>query len=33
MTNEELAVAIKQGGADDLKPALWDRVKLLMFKL
>ena len=26
MTNEELAVAIKQGGADDLKPALWDRV-------
>ena len=33
MTNEQLAEFIKQGGADDLKPALWDRVKHLMFKL
>lgn len=33
MTNEELAAAIQAGGADDLKPALYDRVKHLMYKI
>ena len=33
MTNEQLASFIQQGGADDLKPVLWERVKHLMYKL
>ncbi|MDO4945895.1 MAG: sigma-70 family RNA polymerase sigma factor [Ruminococcus sp.] len=33
MTNEQLAEFIQQGGADDLKPVLWERVKHLMFKI
>ena len=33
MTNEQLAEFIQQGGADDLKPVLYDRVKHLMYKL
>lgn len=33
MTNEELATAIQAGGADDLKPVLYDRVKYFMYKL
>ena len=33
MTNEQLAGFIKQGGADDLKPILWDRVKKLVFMI
>lgn len=33
MTNEQIAEFIQAGGADDLKPVLWDRVKHLMFKL
>lgn len=33
MTNEQLATFIKQGGADDLTPALYERVKHLMYKL
>lgn len=33
MTNEQLAEFIQQGGADDLKPVLWERVKHLMYKL
>ena len=33
MTNEELAAAIQAGGADDLKPVLYDRVKHLMYKM
>ncbi|MGN1133800.1 MAG: sigma-70 family RNA polymerase sigma factor [Oscillospiraceae bacterium] len=32
MTNEELAAAIQAGGADDLKPVLYDRIKHLMYK-
>lgn len=31
MTNEQLCVMIKQGGADDLLPVLWARVKHLCF--
>lgn len=33
MTNEQLAEFIQQGGADDLKPVLWERIKHLMFKI
>lgn len=33
MTNEQLARFIKQGGADDLKPVLWKRVKKITFLL
>lgn len=33
MTNEQLAEFIQQGGADDLKPVLYDRIKHLMYKL
>lgn len=33
MTNEQLAEFIQQGGAEDLKPVLWERVKHLMFKI
>ncbi len=29
MTNEQLAEFIQQGGSDDLKPVLWERVKKL----
>lgn len=33
MTNEQIAGFIQQGGADDLVPVLWERVKHLMYKL
>ena len=33
MTNEQIAEFIQNGGADDLKPVLYDRVKHLMYKL
>lgn len=33
MTNEQIASFIQEGGADDLKPVLWERVKHLMFKI
>lgn len=33
MTNEQIASFIQEGGADDLKPVLWGRVKHLMYKL
>ena len=33
LTNEQLAEFIQQGGADDLKPVLYDRIKHLMYKL
>lgn len=33
MTNEQLAEIIQQGGADDLKPIFYERVKHLMFKI
>lgn len=32
MTNEQLAVAIKDGGADDLIPVLWERTKRFIFR-
>lgn len=32
MTNEEIAAAIKQGGADDLIPVLWERTKRFIFR-
>lgn len=32
MTNENLAAAIKQGGADDLIPVLWERVRPLIYQ-
>lgn len=33
MTNEQLAEFIKAGGAEDLKPALYDRVKHLLYSI
>lgn len=33
MTNEQLCTIIQQGGADDLLPVLWERVKNLCFLL
>lgn len=31
LTNEQLAEFIQQGGSDDLKPVLWERVRRLLY--
>ena len=33
MTNEQMCEFIKQGGSDDLKIVLWERVKKVLYKL